>query len=110
MVADNGALFRVCLQEDSRWTDSDLNQLNNVLTKNFEVVDVSSLMINIDSGQARVTSTATSGPSITVTSPNGGEIWERGTSKTIAGSPGSTVKIVLLKGGNEVGTIKDTGQ
>ena len=56
-----------------------------------------------------------SGPSITVTSPNGGEIWERGTSKTITwsytGSPGSTVKIVLLKGGNEVGTIKDsTGQ
>ena len=73
MVADNGALFRVYLQEDSRWTDSDLDQLNNVLTKNFEVVDVSSLMINIDSGQARVTSTATSGPSITVASPNGGE-------------------------------------
>ena len=28
MVSDNGALFRVYLQEDSRWTDSDLDQLN----------------------------------------------------------------------------------
>ena len=48
-------------------------------------------------------------PSITVTSPNGGETWQRGTSHTVtwdySGSPGSTVKITLLKGGIEVGTI-----
>ena len=48
-------------------------------------------------------------PTITVTSPNGGETWQRGTSHTVrwsyTGSPGSTVKIVLLKGGAEVGTI-----
>ena len=47
--------------------------------------------------------------SITVTSPNGGERWQRGTSHTVtwdySGSPGSTVKITLLKGGIEVGTI-----
>jgi PKD repeat protein len=52
---------------------------------------------------------ATTTPEITVTSPNGGETWKRGTSKTItwsyAGSPGSTVKIVLLKGSTQVGTI-----
>jgi hypothetical protein len=48
-------------------------------------------------------------PSITATVPNGGETWQRGTTKTITwdytGSPGSTVKIVLVKGGIEVGTI-----
>ena len=47
--------------------------------------------------------------SITVTSPNGGETWQRGTSHKVnwsyTGSPGSTVKIVLLKAGAEVGTI-----
>jgi len=52
---------------------------------------------------------ATTTPTITVTSPNGGETWQRGTSKTITwsytGNPGSTVKIVLLKSGAEVGTI-----
>src|SRR5665647_2325810 len=51
----------------------------------------------------------TSTPSITVTSPNGGEIGIRGTSPTItwdySGSLGSTVKIVLLKGSTEVGTV-----
>jgi hypothetical protein len=48
-------------------------------------------------------------PSITVTSPNSGETWKRGTSHTVTwiytGSPGSTVKIVLLKGNLEAGTI-----
>jgi PKD repeat protein len=52
-----------------------------------------------------------SSPSITVTSPNGMETWQRGTSHTITwdytGNPGSTVKIVLMKAGVEVGTIKD---
>ena len=47
--------------------------------------------------------------SITVTSPNGGETWQRGTSHKVnwsyTGSPGSTVKIVLLKADAEVGTI-----
>jgi hypothetical protein len=49
--------------------------------------------------------------SIKVTTPNGGERLKLGTSQTISwnytGNPGPTVKIVLLKGGKEVGTIKD---
>ena len=47
--------------------------------------------------------------SITVTSPNGGQTWKRGTSHavtwTYSGSCGPTVKIMLLKAGGEVGTI-----
>ena len=54
--------------------------------------------------------TITSGDgTLAITSPNGGETWERGTSHTVTwkyiGNPGSTVKIVLLKAGTEVGTI-----
>ncbi|MEI7432623.1 MAG: Ser-Thr-rich GPI-anchored membrane family protein [Methanomicrobiales archaeon] len=45
-------------------------------------------------------------------SPNGGETWKRGTDQTISwnytGSPVSTVTIILLKGGIEVGTITDS--
>jgi hypothetical protein len=56
--------------------------------------------------------TTTTTPTITVTSPNGGQTWKRGTTQTITwdytGTPGSTVKIVLLKAGTEVGTIKDS--
>jgi hypothetical protein len=48
-------------------------------------------------------------PTITVTSPNGGESWKRGTTHTVSwsymGDPGATVKIVLIKAGAEVGTI-----
>ena len=55
---------------------------------------------------------ATSTPSITVTSPNGNETWQRNTSHIVTwsytGSPGSTVKIVLLKAGAEVGTISSS--
>jgi molybdopterin-binding protein len=47
--------------------------------------------------------------SITVTSPNGGESWVRGTNRTIKwtsiGSVGSSVKVELLKGGTLSSTI-----
>jgi PKD repeat protein len=47
--------------------------------------------------------------SIVVTSPEGGEIWQRGTTHTVTwdytGNPGSKVKIVRLRNGVEVGTI-----
>ena len=53
-----------------------------------------------------------SASSITITAPNGGGTWKRGSKQTIAwnytGNPGSKVKIVLLKAGVEVGTIKDS--
>ena len=53
----------------------------------------------------------TTTPSITVTSPNGGESWDRSVSQTLTwsytGNPGSTVKIVLLKGTTTIGTIAD---
>ena len=74
--------------------------------------------------KVRVTSTTTSSysdtsnnnftinsvpPSIIVTSPNGGETWQRGTSKTVTwsytGNPGTMVKIELLRAGALVGTM-----
>jgi hypothetical protein len=108
---------------DTRWNTADLNTLGNVEISDFEAVDVSSLMIDPNSAQAwqlpmvtpspppnptpALTSPTT--PSITVTSPHGKQTWQRGTSQTITwdytGDPGSTVKIVLLKEGTEVGTI-----
>jgi hypothetical protein len=100
---------------DSRW-DSDYATFSGIKASDFEAVDVSSLMINEDSGKARITTVTTPTPtptqsstSITITSPNGGETWQRGTPHTVTwdytDSPGSTVKITLLKSGTEVGTI-----
>lgn len=57
---------------------------------------------NIDAWLIKVSSEKTP-PPITVLSPNGGENWTRGTTQTIrwnyTGTPGSKVKIELLKGG-----------
>jgi len=51
-------------------------------------------------------------PSITVTDPDGGESWQRGTTQEIAwdwsGNPGSNVKIDLYKGGSFDSTIKSS--
>ncbi len=59
-----------------------------------------------------VSSTTITTPTITVTSPNGGETLKRGTTNTVSwsytGSPGSTVNLVLLKGSTAVGTIADS--
>jgi hypothetical protein len=49
------------------------------------------------------------GPGLTVTSPNGGEVWTAGTLKKITwsytGNPGANVRIELLKGGSLYSTI-----
>ena len=48
-------------------------------------------------------------PNITVITPNGGETWRRGTTQTIkwnsSGSPGTYVKIELLKGGGVLNRV-----
>jgi PKD repeat protein len=53
--------------------------------------------------------TPTPTTSIIVTSPKGGEAWQRGTTHTITwdytGNPGTDVRIVRIQGGVEVGTI-----
>ena len=52
---------------------------------------------------------AISGPTLDVTSPDGGESWRRGTPHditwTYTGNPGGMVKIQLLKGGGILGTL-----
>jgi hypothetical protein len=55
IVADNGvADLAISGTLDTRWDQSDLYTLRTVKASDFEAVDVSSLMINKDSGQARI--------------------------------------------------------
>lgn len=53
MIADNGSAWFLSGAPDSRWNDSDLHNLGAVHGSDFELVDVSGLMISSDSGQAR---------------------------------------------------------
>ncbi|HEY2016808.1 MAG TPA: hypothetical protein VGH38_25060, partial [Bryobacteraceae bacterium] len=62
MIADNGSAWYLSGAPDSRWNNDNLGTVRNVPGSAFEAVDVSSLMIDPNSGQARQ-----SGVSVTVT-------------------------------------------
>ena len=52
MIADNGSAWYISGAPDARWNNDNLHQIGGVLGSSFEVVDVSSLMIDPNSGQA----------------------------------------------------------
>jgi hypothetical protein len=52
MLADNGAPWFISGAPDRRWDDDDLHALTTLHGSDFEVVDVSALMVDPDSGQA----------------------------------------------------------
>lgn len=52
MIADNGSAWYLSGAPDSRWDNNDLHLLGGVHGSDFELVDVSGLMITPDSGQA----------------------------------------------------------
>ena len=52
MLADNGSPMFIGGAPDRRWNDDDLHALTTLHGSDFEVVDVSGLMIDPDSGQA----------------------------------------------------------
>jgi hypothetical protein len=52
MIADNGSAWYLSGAPDSRWSDDDLHNLTKVIGSDFEVVDVTPLMVNPNSGQA----------------------------------------------------------
>jgi hypothetical protein len=52
ILADNGSAWFISGAPDARWNNDILRELHNVLGSDFEAVDVSSLMVDADSGQA----------------------------------------------------------
>jgi hypothetical protein len=51
ILADNGSNWYISGAPDARWDDDVLNQLKTIQGFNFEAVDESSLMVNINSGR-----------------------------------------------------------
>jgi hypothetical protein len=54
ILADNGSAWYISGTPDNRWDNEVLAQLKTLRGSHFEAVDVSSLMLNPDSGQAAV--------------------------------------------------------
>jgi len=53
ILADNGSSWYISGVPDERWDNDVLHELSRVTGNDFEAVDVSSLMVDPDSGQAR---------------------------------------------------------
>jgi hypothetical protein len=67
MLADNGSSWYLSGAPDERWDNDHLHQLHQVPGSAFEAVDVSSLMVDANSGQARSTGVPTATPTRTAT-------------------------------------------
>jgi hypothetical protein len=55
ILADNGSSWYLSGAPDARWNNDDLHVLTGIAGSNFEAVDVSPLMVDPNSGQARQT-------------------------------------------------------
>lgn len=62
ILADNGSAWFISGAPDERWNNDVLRELRQVQGIDFEAVDVSSLMVEANSGQARITVPETSTP------------------------------------------------
>jgi len=93
ILADNGSAWYISGAPDPNWDNDILSELEQVAGSNFEAVDVSSLMISPDSAATKpyVIPPAPPAPTtVTVLSPNGGEILVSGEIFTITWSAPAT--------------------
>lgn len=110
MLADNGSAWYISGAPDSRWNDTDLRDLLRVKGSDWQAVDVSPLMVNLNSGQAQQANTV----SVTVT-PASATVSVNQTrqfSATVNNSPNQSVtwRVNGVAGGNStVGTINSSG-
>ena len=69
ILADNGSSWFISGVPDERWDDDMLHQLHQVEGSNFEAVDCSSLMIDSNSGRARLATGALPGMELLILNP-----------------------------------------
>lgn len=71
ILADNGSAWYISGAPDERWDNDLLRELKRIPGSAFEAVDVSSLMIDSDSGQAQTGGQPTATPTLLATSTPG---------------------------------------
>ena len=110
MLADNGSAWYISGAPDPRWDNDDLHNLGLIHGSDFEAVDVSALMIDPDSGQAKQSNTV-----FVTVSPSAARVPVNTTmqfSATVANAITQTVdwSVNGAPGGNStVGLISTTG-
>jgi hypothetical protein len=109
MLADNGSAWFISGAPDSRWDNTDLHNLGLVHGSDFEAVDVSSLMVDPNTGEARQSTV-----SVSVT-PASASVLVNSTQQFTASVQNSTDQSVTwgvngaVNGNATVGTIDPSG-
>jgi hypothetical protein len=103
IIADNGLSWFFGGEPDPRWDNDMLRLLLNVKGSDFEAVDVSSLMISPDSGQAKQTGTA-----VTVT-PASATTVTQGTQQFTANQSVTWLVNGVAGGNSQVGYVDSNG-
>jgi hypothetical protein len=110
ILADNGSAWYISGAPDDRWNNTDLHNLGSIAGSNFEPVDVSGMMADPNSGQAKSSTAVT----VTVNPPTA-TVMVNGTqpfSATVTNDSSQLVNWSVngAPGGNAtVGTIGTTG-
>jgi hypothetical protein len=89
MLADNGSAWYLSGAPDSRWNNDDLHNLGLLHGSDFEAVDVSGLVVDPNSGQAKQSNTVT----VTVT-PASATVPVNGTQQFTAAVTNATTQLV----------------
>jgi len=109
MLADNGSSWFISGATDSRWSNDDLHNLTQLNGSDFEAVDVSSLQIDPNSGQAKQSGvTVTVAPSTATVSLSSTQQFNA----TVLNSTATTVSWSVngIPGGNAAsGSISPSG-
>jgi hypothetical protein len=108
ILADNGSAWFISGKSDTRWNDTNLHKLTQVLGSNFEAVDATVLMIDPNSGAA-----LQNGVSVTV-SPSTASLHvghQQDFTATVTGAPGTvTWSVNDIPGGDAiVGSVDANG-
>ena len=110
ILADNGSAWYLTGKSDSRWNDTNLHTLGNVLGSNFEAVDATVLQISPDSGAAKQSGVSVT-VSVTPSSPTVHLTKSQMFAATVSGATGGvTWSVNGVTGGNTtLGTIDANG-
>jgi hypothetical protein len=115
MIADNGSAWYLSGAPDDRWNNDNLHKINGVLGSAFDVVDVSSLIIDPNSGQAKPPGGTNPPPPpnpppvpVTITPPSATVL--TGAKQQFSANQSVTWAVNGIAGGNSlVGRIDSTG-
>jgi hypothetical protein len=113
ILADNGSAWFISGKPDSRWNDTNLSLLHQVIGSDFEAVDATVLEVDPNSGEAK--QSGSTSPVTVAVAPTSASVRINGTvqfAATVQNTPNTAVtwKVNGIAGGStKVGTVSTAG-